>query len=187
VTTPNIAKELLPKETKTVRGVGAWGVRNYHTTLEQRAIAGATITGGYISMVVAATVMATAGLLLNSAAVVIGSMCVAPFMGPSRAVCIGVLFRNGRVLVGGIVKQFVGLLVIGACVSALITYVLRIYIPNIVITPEILLRSMPTAKDVALSALIAVSAGAAASLAITAQPHIVDRPWGQAIDAVIGV
>jgi hypothetical protein len=34
-----------------------WGVRNYHTTLEKRAIAGATMTGGYISMVVAAFVI----------------------------------------------------------------------------------------------------------------------------------
>jgi uncharacterized hydrophobic protein (TIGR00271 family) len=182
---PKVTQELLPKEIEVL--VGAWGVRNYHTTLEQRAIAGATITGGYIAMVVAATVMATAGLLLNSAAAVIGSMCVAPFMAPSRAVCIGALFRNGRVLVGGIIKQVFGLLVIGACLSAIITFVLRMYVPDIVTTPEILLRAMPTGKDVVLSTLIAVSAGAAASLALIAQPKIVEHPWGQAIDAVIGV
>ena len=130
---PKSSEELLPRDIEV--NFGAWGVRNYHTTLEQRAIAGATITGGYISMVVAATVMATAGLLLNSAAVVIGSMCVAPFMAPSRAVCIGALFRNGRILVGGFVKQFFGLLAIGACLSAVITFVLRMYIPDIDTTP----------------------------------------------------
>ncbi len=151
-------------------------------------MAGALMTRGYISMVVASTVMATAGLLLNSSAVVIGSMCVAPFMGPSRAVCIGVLFGNGRLLVGGILKQFIGLLVIGSCVSALITLVLRrMGIPNINITEEILLRAMPSLQEVVLSALIAISAGAAASLALISNPHTVERPWGQAIDAVIGV
>jgi uncharacterized membrane protein len=47
---------------------------------------------GYVSMRVAATVMATAGLLLNSPAAVIAAVCVARFMAPSRAVCIGALF-----------------------------------------------------------------------------------------------
>jgi len=187
MTVPEIAMELIPREAESVSGIGAWGVPNYHTVLEQRAIAGSTMTGGYIAMVAAATVMATAGLLLNGAAGVIGAMCVAPFMGPSRAVCIGSLFKNGRLLDGGIVKQFIGLLVIGACISALITFVLRMYIPNIAVTPEILIRAMPSLKDVVLSALIAVSAGAAASLALIAHPHTVERPWGHAIDVVIGV
>jgi len=42
-------------------------------------------------------------------------------------------------------------------------------------------------RDVVLSATIAVSAGAAASLALVAQPHLVETPWGQVIDAIIGV
>ena len=83
------------------RSVGVWGIRNYHTILEKRALAGAEMTGGYLAMVVASAAMATGGLLLNSPAAVIGAMCVAPFMGPSRAVCIGALFRNWRVFGGG--------------------------------------------------------------------------------------
>lgn len=180
-------EELLRDEPSAAKSRGVWGVRNYHTTLEQRAISGGTLTGGYLAMVLAATVMATAGLLLNSPAAVIGSMCVAPFMAPSRAVCIGALFRNWDVFLGGLVKQFIGLLVIGSVVAALITLVLRHYLPGIEITPEILLRAMPTPRDVVLSTLIALSAGAAASLALVAQPRIVESPWGQVIDAVIGV
>lgn len=178
---------LLRSDDSVVQGVGIWGIPNYHTTLERRAVAGGAITSGYLAMVVAATVMATAGLLLNSTAAVIGSMCVAPFMAPSRAVCIGALFRNRSVFFGGIVKQFVGLLVIGTCVAALITAALRQYLPGIDITPEIALRAMPTSRDVALSMLIAVSAGAAASLALITEPSTIERPWGQVIDAVIGV
>jgi len=164
-----------------------WGVRNYHTTLERRALAGAAMTGGYLAMVVAASAMATAGLLLDSAAAVIGSMCVAPFMAPSRAVCIGALFRDWRVFAGGLVKQLVGLLVIGTGVAIVITTVLHQTVPDISITREILLRAMPTTRDAVLSAIIAVSAGAAASLALVAQPHVVETPWGQVVDAIIGV
>ena len=46
---------------------------------------------------------------------------------------------------------------------------------------------MPTPRDVVLSTLIALSAGAAASLALVTQPHIVETSWGQVIDAIIGV
>ena len=167
--------------------VGVWGVRNYHTTLEKRARAGAEMTGGYVAMVIAAAGMATAGLLLDSAAAVIGSMCVAPFMAPSRAVCIGALFGDWRVFAGGLAKQLVGLLVLGTGVAIVITTVLNYSVDGIGITDEILLRAMPTTRDVVLSAIIAVSAGAAASLALVAQPHIVETPWGQVIDAIIGV
>ena len=187
MTLPEIPPELLRDEPLVRRGIGVWGVKNYHTTLERRAISGATMTGSYFAMVLAATVMATAGLLLNSAAAVIGSMCVAPFMAPSRAVCLGALYKDRKLLLGGILKQFVGLLVIGSSVAALITAVLVMYLPNIEITQEILIRAMPTPKDVVLSTLIAVSAGAAASLALIAQPSIVENPWGQVIDTIIGV
>ena len=75
---------------------GVWGIRDYYTRLEQIAADGAQMTLGYLLMVLASTAMATGGLLMNSSAVVIGSMCVAPFLGPSRAVCIGGLFRNRK-------------------------------------------------------------------------------------------
>ena len=167
--------------------LGIWGVRNYHSTLEKRAIAGARMSGGYIAMAIAATVMATAGLLLNSVAAIIGSMCVAPFIGPSRAVCIGMIYRNWTVFFGGLVKQLIGLLLIGVSVAALVTWLLNANLAGIGITPEILIRAMPTERDVVLSTLIAVSAGAAASLALVAQPQVVESSWGQVIDAIIGV
>ncbi len=181
------AEPILRDESFPGRGNGVWGVPNYHTILEQRAISGATMTGGYLAMVVVAAVMATAGLLLDSAAAVIGAMCVAPFMAPSRAVCIGALFLNWGVLARGLLKQLVGLLVIGTGVAIVITTILHQSVDGIAITHEILLRAMPTPRDVVLAAIIAVAAGAAASLALTAQPHIVETPWGQVIDAVIGV
>lgn len=166
---------------------GVWEVRDYYITLEQLAKVGAEITFGYILMTLASAALATGGLLLNSPAVVIGSMCVAPFLGPARAVCIGGLFRNRKVFLGGLVKQLFGLLIIGAGMAYVITVLLRASVPGVGITPEILLRTMPTTRDVVLSVLIAVSAGIAASLSLAADPRIVETPWGQVIDAMIGV
>ena len=167
--------------------LGVWGVRNYYSTLEQRAITGAIISPGYIAMIFAAAGMATAGLLLNSSAAIIGSMCVAPFMAPSRAVCIGIIFREPRIVLKGLLKQLAGLLFLGSGVATILTLLIQGTFGGLSITPEVLLRAMPTTQDVLLNALIALSAGAAATLALTAEPHIVETPWGQVLDAVIGV
>jgi hypothetical protein len=185
MTTPDISAGILREAVPVFPKGRVWGVRDYHTTLEERAIAGAAMTWGYFSMTVAAAVMATAGLLLNSPAVVIGAMCVAPFMAPARAVCIGAIFRQSHVFFRGLIKQLIGLLVISVSVATIITAVLHQTITGITITPEILLRAMPTTRDVVLNALIALSAGAAASLALVTQPHIVESSWGQVFDAII--
>jgi uncharacterized hydrophobic protein (TIGR00271 family) len=166
---------------------GVWGVRDYYTLLEQMAKEGADFTFGYVLMILAAALLATAGLLLDNSTVIIGAMCVAPFLTPSRAVCIGALFRDRRILLGGLLKQLVGLLVVGAAVAYIITIVLQASVPDVGVTGEITLRSMPTTRDVVLSVMVAVGAGAAASLALTADPRIVAKPWGQVIDAMIGV
>jgi uncharacterized membrane protein len=68
-----------------------------------------------------------------------------------------------------------------------ITIVLRDSVPGIEVTQEVLLRAMPTARDFVLTVMVAVGAGAAASLALTADPRIVAKPWGQIIDTMIGV
>jgi len=164
-----------------------WEVPNYYTTLERLAKVGATVTFGYALMTLAAALLATSGLLLNSAAVVIGAMCVAPFLGPSRAVCIGALYGDRKTLIRGLLKQLVGLLAVGPAVAYVTTVLLRAWVSGVEVTPEILLRAMPTTRDAVLSVLIATTAGAAASLALSADPSIVATPWGQVIDAMIGV
>ncbi len=169
------------------RWFGIWETEDYFTRLEQLAKVGAEVTFGYVLIALSSAVLATAGLLLNSAAVVIGSMCIAPFLGPSRAVCIGGLFRDRRTFLGGLLKQLLGLFLAGAGTAYMLTALLRAGVPGIGITPEILLRAMPAARELVLAVLIAITAGAAASLALSADPSIVQTPWGQIIDTVIGV
>lgn len=171
----------------TEQRFGVWGVRDYYTLLEQMAREGAAFTPGYVMMILAAGLLATAGLLLDSPAVIIGAMCVAPFLSPSRSVCVGALFHDRKVFVGGLLKQVLGLLVVGTTAAYVITTVLRDSVPGIEITKEILLRAMPTTRDLVLTVIVAIGAGAAASLALTADPRIVAKPWGQIIDAMIGV
>jgi uncharacterized hydrophobic protein (TIGR00341 family) len=167
--------------------LGIWEVQDYYSRLEELAKDGAEITFGYALIASASALLATGGLLLNSAAVVIGSMCVAPFLGPSRAVCIGAVFRDRKTVLGGLVKQCLGLFIVGAGLACVTTVLLRSRVPGVEITPEILLRAMPAAPEAVLSVLIAVTAGAAASLALSADPSVVETPWGQIIDTMIGV
>ena len=169
------------------RRFGIWGVSNYYSLLEKMASEGGQVTFGYFLMILAATLLATSGLLLDSAVVIVGAMCVAPFLGPSRAVCIGALFHNRKIVLGGLIKQILGLLIVGTVTAYFITVLLRGTVPGIVVTKEILLRAMSTTRDLILTILIAIGAGAAASLALTADPRIVAHPWGQVIDAMIGV
>jgi len=166
---------------------GVWEVKNYYTRLEERARIGAQITFGYFLLVLAAATISTGGLLTNNTAVVIGSMCVAPFLGPSRAVCIGALFRDRRIFLGGLFKQLIGLLLVGTTCAYLITAILAARGFDLPLNAEIVARSMPTMRDVILSILIATTAGVAASLALVADPQIAETPWGQVIDAMIGV
>jgi hypothetical protein len=76
---------------------------------------------------------------------------------------------------------------VGTAAAYVITVVLRDSVPGIKITQEVLLRAMPATGDVVLSVIVAIGAGIAASLALTADPRIVAKPWGQIIDAMIGV
>ncbi|MBN1263925.1 MAG: hypothetical protein JXA25_00425 [Anaerolineales bacterium] len=87
------------------RRFGVWGVSDYYTLLEQMAGEGAQLNSGYFLVILAAALLATAGLLLDNASIIIGAMCIAPFLAPSRAVCIGGLYRNSKVFRGGLFNR----------------------------------------------------------------------------------
>jgi len=164
-----------------------WGVRDFYSNLERRSEEGSEFSPGFSALVIAATLLATGGLLANSVAVIIGSMCVAPFLGPSRAVCIGLAYRKWETVFKGLLKQMIGLLIIGSPIAFLVTAGFSRFVPEIIVTPEIMARMLPTLKDVYLAAFIAVSSGAAASLALVASPKVVSEPWRELLDAMIGV
>lgn len=71
---------------------------------------------------------------------------MAPFMAPSRAVCIGTIYRMPQVAGRGLVKQIGGLLLMGSGIAYALTMLLQNVIGGYEITPEIALRAIPASK-----------------------------------------
>jgi uncharacterized hydrophobic protein (TIGR00271 family) len=163
-----------------------WGVKNFYVALENICEEGSEFTFGYFSLVLVAALLATGGLLVNSIPVIIGSMCIAPFLGPSRAVCIGGLYHKWKTAAKGLVKQIVGLLAIGSALGYLITMSFQQFAPSITVTTTIIARTFPTLTSLYLSSFVAIASGVAASLALVAKPKLVSLPIQQLLDVMIG-
>ena len=163
-----------------------WCVSNFYSNLERLSEEGAEFTFGYFGLVVVAALLATGGLLANSIPVIIGSMCVAPFLGPSRAVCIGGIFRKWKTVGRGLAKQLIGLLAIGSTLAFFVTLAFLRMAPEITVTPTIIARTFPTLTSVYLASFVALASGAAASLALIASPRIISESWQQLLDVMIG-
>jgi uncharacterized hydrophobic protein (TIGR00271 family) len=161
-------------------------VSNFYQSLERLCEEGAEFTFGYFGLVVVAALLATGGLLANSIPVIIGSMCVAPFLGPSRAVCLGGIFRKWRTIGRGLAKQLIGLLAIGSPLAFFVTLAFQRIAPEITVTSTIIARTFPTLTSVYLASFVALASGAAASLALIASPRIISESWQQLLDVMIG-
>ncbi len=175
-----------------------WGVRNFYSHLECVGEEGSSFSPAYFALVVTSALFATGGLLANNVIVVIGSMCVAPFLGPSRAVSVGAVYKKWSTVGKGLAKQILGLLAIGSTVSFFATVVFSLLLPEIVVTPEIMARTLPTLTDVHLAMFIATISGVVGSFALIGSLKLVsepyqERPRARAIhyprlfDATIGV
>ena len=67
--------------------------------------------GIYLTMTLISSVVATAGLLLDSAATVVGSMVIAPLIGPALAASVGTVVDDHELFVRGIKLQVSGIAV----------------------------------------------------------------------------
>ena len=65
----------------------------------------------YLTMTLISSVVATAGLLLDSAATVVGSMVIAPLIGPALAASVGTVVDDHALFVRGIKLQLSGMVV----------------------------------------------------------------------------
>jgi uncharacterized hydrophobic protein (TIGR00271 family) len=166
--------------------MAVWGVKNFYVALENICEEESEFTFGYFSLVVVAALLATGGLLVNSIPVIIGSMCIAPFLGPSRAVCVGGLYHKWKTAAKGLVKQIVGLLAIGSALGYLTTMSFQQFAPSITVTTTIIARTFPTLTSLYLSSFVAIASGIAASLALVAKPKLVSLPIQQLLDVMIG-
>lgn len=118
------------------------------------------LTYAYTFLVVASCGMATLGLMLNSAAVIIGAMLVAPLIGPIVLLGFAIAQTDVKKAVRSLKALLVG--VAGALAISVVVVKLSPYIPP---TAEILARTNPNLFDL----LVAVLSGMVAGYAVTHQ------------------
>ena len=127
-------------------------------TVENTVNRGSLPSFAFYFMLAISAVIATLGLLANSAAVVIGAMIVAPLMSPIIALSYGLVSGTGPLIIRSTITVFTGtLLTIG--VAFIITETIGWQLAG----SEIVARMRPSLLDLG----IALAAGAAAAFAYT--------------------
>jgi uncharacterized hydrophobic protein (TIGR00341 family) len=124
--------------------------------------------GPYLIMTVVSAVIATAGLLLDSPAVVVGSMVIAPLIGPAMAASVGTVVVNHELFADGVKLQAIGVIVSvsAAAVFAWVSKTVHLIPPftDVTAIPEVRSRLSPDF----LSLVVALGAGVAGALSLTA-------------------
>lgn len=125
--------------------------------------AGAKPSRVFFAMVVLSTVVAAAGLVQNSAAVIIGAMVIAPLLGPNLALSLSLTLGDLKLARRALMTNMMG---VGVAVSLAMAVGLYARVgvgaddPQ---TSELFARTIPRVSDIA----IALGAGAAGTLAAT--------------------
>jgi len=122
----------------------------------------------YVVLTVVSAVIATAGLLLDSPAVVVGSMVIAPLIGPAMATSVGTVVVDDEMFARGVKLQVLGVLlsIASAAVFAWLGRTVHLVPPftDVTAIPEVQERLSPDF----LSLAVAIGAGVAGSLSLTA-------------------
>jgi len=122
----------------------------------------------YLVMTVVSAVIATAGLLLNSPAVIVGSMVIAPLIGPAMAASVGTVVVDDDLFATGVKLQAVGLAVAiaSAAVFGWVVKTVHLIPPftDVTAIPQVRSRLYPDF----LSLVVALGAGVAGALSLTA-------------------
>lgn len=124
----------------------------------------------YFYLIGLSTLMATLGLLMDSSAIVIGSMLIAPLMYPILGVALGLVMMNDNVnLLERALRTLTKSLVVGLSLSVLAAF----FFGNEVMyySSEVMARTSPSHLDL----LVAIVAGAAVSYML-AKPE-----WGDSL------
>lgn len=155
---PEAAPDPEPGDDPAPKRRAFFGGRVASDELIGEVAAGAKYSRVFLAMVVLSTVVAAAGLVQSSAAVIIGAMVIAPLLGPNLALSLALTLGDLRLARRALVTNIMGVsLAVGLAVTV------GLYAQVDPQTPEILSRTMPRTSDIA----IALGAGAAGTLAAT--------------------
>ncbi len=147
---------------RTLRGTPMTDAERH--ALAEAELANARLSLDFILLAAAAAVVATVGLLGNSAAVIIGAMLIAPLLNPMMASAWAIAAGRSAVLGRGLRTLAVGVLValpLALIMGILVQQVLVAVPPPP--TPEILARTQPNVYDL----LIALAGGITGAYALT--------------------
>jgi uncharacterized hydrophobic protein (TIGR00271 family) len=135
----------------------------------------------YYAMTMLAMVVATSGLLLNSPAVVVGSMVLAPQLGAALTASVGVVTNDREMIVDGFVAQVAGL---GLGLAGSVALALALRSTHVVTTS----LSIATVSQIGgrvspglLSIVVSLAAGTAAVLSLVTH----DSPSGPLVGVMV--
>jgi len=112
----------------------------------------------YFILIVLSSIIVTLGLLLNSPAVVIGAMLVAPLMSPILGFSLGIVLGEVRLVRTSLESVFKGVMA-----TVIVSILVGLLSPLKEMTAEILARTQPTLLDL----FIALASGMAGSYALS--------------------
>jgi uncharacterized hydrophobic protein (TIGR00341 family) len=120
----------------------------------------------YVSLTVVSAVVATAGLLLDSPATVVGSMVIAPLIGPAMAAAVGTVIDDGELFRRGVKFQVLGVLL---SVLAATGFAFLVESTNLVqvTDPRAIDQVRERLSPDFLSLAVALGAGAAGAISLT--------------------
>lgn len=112
----------------------------------------------YFVLIGLSSIIATLGLLLNSPAVVIGAMLVAPLMSPILGFSLGIVLGEVRLIRTSLESVFKGVMA-----TMIVSILVGLLSPLKEMTPEIMARTQPTLLDL----FIALASGMAGAYALS--------------------
>ncbi|WP_222919193.1 TIGR00341 family protein [Natrinema sp. SYSU A 869] len=160
------AETIVSKRTDELTGRFS-GTRISREELRARAADLAPAASTYFGLLIVSTAIATAGLLLDSAATIIGAMVVAPLMGPALAASVGVIVDDESLATRGVTLQVIGLAA-AVLTAAVMGWALRgtvLLPPGFEITTVPQIRERITPNFLAL--FLALGSGVAAVISLT--------------------
>ncbi|WP_226481001.1 TIGR00341 family protein [Natrinema amylolyticum] len=146
------------------------GGRIAREELRARAAEVAPATPNYVLFTVVSTVIATAGLLMNSAAVVVGSMVIAPLIGPAIAASVGSTLDDDELFRTSVKSQFLGL-VVAVASAAIFAGLVRVTVyPELQI--QLIEQVAERVNPGALALVVALGAGVAGAISLTSTTSV---------------
>ncbi|XGI83227.1 TIGR00341 family protein [Halorutilales archaeon Cl-col2-1] len=122
-------------------------------------------TSKYVIFTLLSAVVATAGLLTDSAAVVVGSMVIAPLIGPPIASSVGTVVRDDELFYDGVRLQVIGVIVAVVSAAVFAAFARFVAVPHIDL--RLLRQVNERVNPGILSLTVALGSGIAGALSLT--------------------